>query len=136
MPSQEAAFLERVRQVVEAHMGEPAFSVAEMAEEVGLSARQLQRRLRQAAGLSAAGFLRMMRLERAAQLLAQDAGLVSEIAYRVGFKNARHFSQLFRQVFGVPPSEYVSQKDREGRPHASRVTERDKKVTMRDKRSS
>jgi AraC-like DNA-binding protein len=47
-----------------------------------------------------------MRLERAAQLLAQQAGSVQEIAYRVGFRDSEHFSKLFRQAFGVLPSSY------------------------------
>ena len=50
-----------------------------------------------------------MRLERAAQLLAQQAGTVSEIAYAVGFNDAEYFSKLFRQVFGVVPSAYQIQ---------------------------
>ncbi len=108
VPSEDAAFLEQVREVIEAKMGESDFGVDDLANEVGLSARQLQRRLRSAADLSAAAYIRMMRLERAAQLFEQQAGLVSEVAFRVGFKNADHFSRLFHQVFGVPPSEYAS----------------------------
>ncbi len=106
--SQEAAFLEQVRAVVEQHLSDANFTVDRLAEEVGLSPRQLQRRLREAAKLSPAGFVRMMRLERAAQLLGQEAGRVSEVAYAVGFKNAQHFSRLFRQVFGVAPSEFTA----------------------------
>ncbi|MEX0598990.1 MAG: response regulator, partial [Rhodothermales bacterium] len=111
--SEEASFVREVREVIEKNMEESRFGVGELAEEVGFSRRQLQRRLKAAADLSAGAYIRMMRLERAAQLLEQDAGLVSEVAYRVGFKNADHFSRLFRQVFGVPPSEYplASQSD-------------------------
>jgi AraC-like DNA-binding protein len=48
----------------------------------------------------------MMRLARARQLLARQAGTVSETAYRVGFQDPDHFSRLFMQTVGVVPSEY------------------------------
>jgi AraC-like DNA-binding protein len=48
----------------------------------------------------------MMRLARAAQLLEQDAGQISEVAYRVGYRDVDHFSKIFKQVHGVVPSAY------------------------------
>jgi transcriptional regulator GlxA family with amidase domain len=103
--SADAAFIERMRVRVEARMGDSHFGVGIMAEELGLSERQLQRRAKETTGLTPAGYIRMMRLERAAQLLRQDAGRVSEIAYAVGFENAKYFSRLFRQTFGHAPSD-------------------------------
>jgi len=104
--SVDSAFIQRVRSVVESHMGDTQFNVEQLADSVGFSTRQLQRKLRSLTRLSAAGFIRLMRLQRAAQLLEQQAGNVSEIAYRVGFRDASHFSRLFRQTFGIVPSEY------------------------------
>ena len=72
-----------------------------------MSRRQLDRRLRSLTRLSASGFIRKMRLERAAQLLVQQAGNVSEVAYAVGFQDVAHFSKLFHQTFGVSPSDYA-----------------------------
>jgi DNA-binding response OmpR family regulator len=99
-------FMDRVREEVEAHLGDMNFGVDWLADEVGLSRRQLGRRLKAAAGLSPSGYLRLMRLERAAQLLSQQAGSVQEIAYQVGFRDSDYFSKLFRQAFGVAPSAY------------------------------
>ena len=104
--SADAAFLEHVREVVEEQLSDGAFSVEMLADEVGLSRRQLDRRLKGLTKLSASGFIRKMRLERAAQLLEQGAGNVSEVAQAVGFQHPWHFTKLFHQAFGVPPSEY------------------------------
>ncbi len=106
VPSAEAVFLERVRDVAEAHLGDGNFGVDWLADEVGLSVRQLRRRLKAATRLSPGGYLRMMRLQRAAQLLEQQAGSVAEVAYQVGFQDPDYFSRLFKQTFGVSPSEY------------------------------
>ena len=38
--------------------------------------------------------------------MEQEVGTVSEVAYAVGFLDAKHFSKLFNQVFGVYPSRY------------------------------
>ncbi|HKL20044.1 MAG TPA: helix-turn-helix transcriptional regulator, partial [Halalkalibaculum sp.] len=81
-----------------------------LADEVNLSTRQLQRKLRAITDLSAGGYIRMMRLERASQLIAQDWGNVSEIAYKVGFQDAKYFSKLFKQTFGSTPTEYAEEK--------------------------
>ncbi|MFQ5569815.1 MAG: helix-turn-helix transcriptional regulator [Rhodothermales bacterium] len=102
--SADAAFLERVRVAVEAHMANGNFGAAWLADEVGLSERQLRRKLKELTNLSTAGYIRSMRLQRAAQLLEEQAGTVSEVAYAVGFQDPKHFSRLFRQVFGVSPS--------------------------------
>jgi len=104
--SQEAAFVEQVRAVVEAKLSNSGLTMELLAEAVGLSLRQFYRRLKTAVGLTPAGYVRMMRLERAAQLLKQEAGNVSEVAYAVGFNDADYFSRLFKQTHGVSPSQY------------------------------
>ena len=107
VPAAEAVFLENVRRVVEDNMHNDAFTVEYLAGEVALSPRQLQRRLRASTKLSASGYIRSMRLKKAAQLLAQEWGNVSEVAHAVGFRSVPHFSKLFKQVYGVLPSQYL-----------------------------
>ena len=106
IPSAEALFIKQVRAVVEAQMADSTFTVERLAHEVALSPRQLQRKLRALTRLSPRGFIRSMRLARAAQLLEQRAGNVSEVALAVGFQDEKYFSKLFRQTFGVSPSSY------------------------------
>jgi signal transduction histidine kinase/CheY-like chemotaxis protein len=117
--------LENVRATIEKHLGNSNFGVEWLADEVALSARQLQRRLQASVRLSAAGLIRMMRLQRAAQLLERRAGTVSEIAYRVGFHDAEHFSRLFRQTYGLTPTQYAEQHAplAEGPPPGGRVAQ-------------
>lgn len=108
--SMDAEFLECVRDVVETHLGDSNFGVGWLADELAISRRHLARRLKATVGLSPGGYLRLYRLERAAQLLEQKSGTVQEISYRVGFKDAYHFSKLFRQAFGVLPSSYPTER--------------------------
>jgi len=100
-------FLARAHEVVEAHLDNSSFGVDWFADEMDLSTRQLQRRLQEETGLSAASFTRALRLQRAADLLQNgDVKTVSEAADAVGYRDPSYFSQLFKEVHGNPPSEF------------------------------
>ena len=105
--SADAAFLEAVREQVEAHLGDDTFSVERLAEGVGVSRAHLHRRLREMLGQAPSEVIRGMRLERAGGLLAARAGMVSEVAYAVGFKSVAHFSNAFHARYGCRPSGYA-----------------------------
>ena len=107
IPSHRAEFLERVHRITSDHLGDSAFGVERLADEVGLSTRQLQRRLKETTQLTAAGFIKAMRLNRAALLLGQTDLQVQEVSYAVGYRDVSYFSKMFHQVHGVPPSEYA-----------------------------
>jgi len=109
VPSPDAEFLDRVQQAVGEHIDNTNFGVEWLADEVGLSARQLQRRLKKLTRLTAASFIKTMRLEHAARLLAENNLQVQQVAHAVGYEDANYFSRLFRQAYGVPPSEYVKE---------------------------
>jgi CheY-like chemotaxis protein/anti-sigma regulatory factor (Ser/Thr protein kinase) len=107
MTSADDAFLERIAEVVEAHLGDETFSVASLAEAVGMSRGHLHRQLKALAGQTPSDLIRTMRLERAAHLLTGRVGTVSEIAYAVGFKSVGHFSDSFVDAHGCRPSAYA-----------------------------
>ena len=104
--SADEAFLEQVHACIEAHIGDEAFSVEALADEMGMDRSSLYRKMRTILGQSPADVLWTFRLERAAQLLEARAGSVSEIAYSVGFKSVAHFSRRFQKKYGVTPSKY------------------------------
>ena len=109
VPSAEAAWVGEARDVVEAHLADTTFGVERLADALAMSTRQLHRRMKGAAGLTPHGYIRLLRLERAAQLLEQGAGGVAEVAYAVGYQTPDYFARQFREVFGVPPSTYAGE---------------------------
>lgn len=52
-------------------------------------------------------FIRLIRLKRAAQYLAQSQMYISEIAYKVGFNNPRLMSKYFKEEYNMTPREYI-----------------------------
>ncbi|MFQ5890362.1 MAG: response regulator [Gemmatimonadota bacterium] len=107
VPSSDEVFLERVRKALEAHLADSEFSVELLARAVSQSRSQLYRRLQDLLDQSPSELIQGFRLERAGDLLAAKAGIVSEIAYAVGFKSVSHFCRRFRARYGVSPSAYA-----------------------------
>lgn len=99
-------FLRKALDTAEKHLADSSFDLTTFCREMALSRQQLHRKLRALLDQSPTGFIRNMRLKRAAELLAQKHGTVSEIAYDTGFNTLSYFTKCFKEQFGVSPSEY------------------------------
>lgn len=108
--STDERFLEKVIQILEEHLDDSAFSVADFGREIGMSRTQLFRKMQALTNQSASDFIRDFRLKRAAYLLKNKVGNVSEVAYQVGFGNLSYFAKCFKELFGKAPSEYLGLK--------------------------
>lgn len=109
LADEESAFLKQVAQTVERRLHDPDFTVAALAEAMDLSQRHLARRLRAEADTTPAALIRTRRIERAKALLENDPDTVRATREAVGFRSASHFSQVFREAVGIPPSAYRDQ---------------------------
>ncbi|HOX83135.1 MAG TPA: helix-turn-helix transcriptional regulator [Chryseolinea sp.] len=98
---------QRIVKVAEENITNTNFSVTVFAKEVGMSTAQLYRKLVELTGYAPNDFMRHMRLQRAADLLKQRAGNVSEIGYQTGFNNLSYFSKRFKEKFGRHPSSFL-----------------------------
>jgi signal transduction histidine kinase/ligand-binding sensor domain-containing protein/DNA-binding response OmpR family regulator len=96
--------------VVEDNLGDPDFSVEDFSHKLGMSRVHLYKKLLSLTGKSPIEFIRIIRLQRAAQLLEKSQLTVSEIAYQVGFNNPKYFSKYFKDQFNVLPSAYANGK--------------------------
>lgn len=82
-----------------------ALSPADIAGDLGISQRQLERQFRSQLGRTPIAYHRDLRLDHARRLLSQTALPVTEIALSCGFGSASHFALLYRQRFGRLPNE-------------------------------
>jgi len=96
--------------VVETHIAEPEFSVEQMSKELGMSRGQLYKKLSTLTGKSPVEFIRQIRLQRAAQLIGKSQLTIAEVAYKVGYNNAKYFSKHFKEFHGTLPSAYAAKK--------------------------
>ena len=102
-PADDDPILARALSIMGKAMEEP-ISCATIARRTGLSLRQLQRLFRARLGTGPLQHYRRMRLAKAHALLQQTGIPVTEVAVSAGFASPEHFSRVYRQAFGRPPS--------------------------------
>ncbi|MDE6337830.1 MAG: AraC family transcriptional regulator [Muribaculaceae bacterium] len=78
----------------------------EIALRVGMSYSSFRQHFREYTGRAPASYLRILRLERAMELLTRTTLTVKEIAYTLNFKSPDYFSLQFKKAFGRSPSDY------------------------------
>lgn len=98
--------MERIMKVINQHISEPEFNVEALTQEVGISRAQLHRKMKEMTGISAGEFIRNLRLEQAARLIAEGNINITQVAFAVGFNNQTHFSTVFKKHYGMTPTEY------------------------------
>ncbi len=101
-------FLHKVIRLIEDNLAEVNFNVNVLARELSMSRPVLYRKLKQLTDLSVIELINILRLKKAAQLLAQGHTQVSQVAYQIGFSDPKYFSKSFKNYFGKSPSEYIA----------------------------
>jgi len=104
--SADERFIERVKEVLDAHLADDTFTVEKFSEVMTMSRMQLHRKLKALTGLTTSEFLRTERLKVAAVLLKDPSLNINEIGYQVGFSSPSYFTKCFKEVYGMLPSEY------------------------------
>lgn len=99
-----------VRQAISILAENPADPPAldELARRVGASPFHLSRLFSKHAGTTIPRFIRKLRVERAAELLASGGCNVTEAALEVGYSSLSHFSKAFCEIMGCCPCLYPS----------------------------
>jgi len=78
----------------------------EVAHSVNLSASRLQHLFKADTNMTAAQYLKSLRMERAKQLIDSTFLSTKEIMQRVGMKDESHFVREFKKIYGLPPRTY------------------------------
>jgi AraC-like DNA-binding protein len=109
--TQREALRERIKQHVAQHLADPALSVDQLARALNCSRRQLYNAFAEEPD-GVAGYILARRLEACRRVLAdraQDHRSLTDIALGYGFQNMAHFSRVFRNHLGLPPSDFRRQ---------------------------
>jgi signal transduction histidine kinase/DNA-binding response OmpR family regulator len=102
----EDAFVKKVREAVEANFTNAEFSVEKLCKLVFMSHSQLHRKLEALTSLSPNKFIRMIRFQKAQELLIDQSRNIASIAYDCGFTDPGYFARVFKQEYGVTPQEW------------------------------
>ncbi len=99
-------FLKECIRIIDLHIAEE-FNITKFTSEIGMSRSNLYRKVKLVSGLSITGFVRFIRLRKAAELIINTNMTISEISFRVGMTDLRYFRKQFHSLFGMNPSDYL-----------------------------
>ncbi|MFX0542448.1 helix-turn-helix domain-containing protein [Roseovarius sp. S4756] len=102
-------FIGLMRVLIQPYLNEGRIDIAVAAEIAGISARTLQRRLKQS-GSTYSQILQEARFELARKRLEDPGMKVIDVAMMVGYDSPQHFTRAFRRFTGVTPSQYRNQR--------------------------
>ena len=107
-PTADDLFLKRASECVYAHLDDSDYDRDTFASDMGASASTLYNKLRALTGLSVSSFIRDIRMKEAMRIAQKQPDIrISDLAYKVGFKDPKYFSTCFKKDFGMQPTEYI-----------------------------
>ena len=77
-----------------------------LAQTFRMSRRSLERRLKQATGITPLAYLQKLRVEKAKQMLEEGTHTFNEITYAAGYEDISFFRKIFVRLTGMRPREY------------------------------
>lgn len=107
-PTPDDMFLDRALTLVHAHLEDDSYDREALAADIGASSSTLYNKLRSITGMNVSSFIRDIRMKEARRMAEEDPNIrVSDLAYRVGFRDPRYFSTCFKKQFGIQPKEFL-----------------------------
>jgi signal transduction histidine kinase/DNA-binding response OmpR family regulator/ligand-binding sensor domain-containing protein len=104
--SMDEKFFKEFRDVLKKNLADPDFNVDTLCRKLYMGRSTLFRKVQALTGESPPQFILSYRLERAAQLLKDNFGNVTEVAFEVGFSSPAYFSKCFKEKFHQSPSSF------------------------------
>ena len=99
-------FIERATKIVEKHLSSEKLDVVFLASELGMSRSTFSRKLKAVVKQTPLEFIRGIKMKHAAEMLRQKTATIQDVMLAVGYNDHKSFVQVFRDTFGVSPSEY------------------------------
>jgi len=107
-PTADELFLKKAMECIYSHLDDSDYDRDTFAYDMGASASTLYNKLRALTGMSVSNFIRDIRMKEAIRIASQKPDIrISDLAYKVGFKDPKYFSTCFKKEFGMQPTEYI-----------------------------
>ena len=104
--SQDEIFLEDLVSNINLRLEDANFKLEELAESLNMSYSRLYRKCKSLTGSSLLDFVRLLRLKKAAVLIAKYGFNISEAAFKTGFNDPKYFSKCFKKHFKLTPGDF------------------------------
>ena len=99
-------FMRRLNELISSNLTNPDLDVQFVAAQMAMSRASLYNKLKLLAGISIGDYINKFRMAEAVRLLADKDLSIQEVSEKTGFSHQRYFSTVFKQIYGVTPSQY------------------------------
>ena len=99
-------FIAKATKLVEEHLGSEKLDVMFVASELGMSRSTFSRKLKAVSKQTPLEFIRNIKMKHAADMLRQKTATVQDVMLAVGYNDHKTFTQVFKDTYGMSPSEY------------------------------
>ncbi len=103
----EQEFMNRLHTFIIDHISDTDLTIARLSEALAVSKPTLTRKVKANTGQTVNEYVRICRLKKATELLAENNYRINEVAYLVGYSSPSYFTRNFQKQFGCLPSEFV-----------------------------
>ena len=97
----------KMTQVIEDNLEDPGLNVGFLAEHLNISRSGLFAKIKTITDVTPNELIQIVRLKKAAQIIADKKYRINEVSYMVGFNSPSYFAKCFQKQFGVKPGEYA-----------------------------
>lgn len=104
---QELQFMTRINTLLDEQLHDENFGIQDICSAIGISRPQLYRKFTALTDKTIGKYIKTYRLYKAKKMIESEGKNVTEAAIDSGFKNLSHFSAIFREEFGYPPSDLL-----------------------------
>lgn len=96
----------RIRQIILMHMKEEGFGVLMLCKLAYISRTKLHIKLKSLTNRSTSHYIRLVRIEKACQLLKETNLNISSVSLQIGIESLPYFSRIFKAEMGLSPQIY------------------------------
>lgn len=103
-----AEFIEKLNAHIIENMSDERFSIDNLSESFHMSRSNFHKKIKNITGLTPNDYIKLIRLNQSAQLLASGKYKINEVCYMVGFNTPSYFSKCFYEHFGKLPKDFIT----------------------------
>ena len=105
--NENTAFVEKLNDIILENLADEGFSIDNLSEKFLMSRSNFHKKIKSIIGMTPNDYIKLIRLNQSAQLLATGKYKINEVCYLVGFNTPSYFSKCFFEQFGKLPKEFI-----------------------------
>jgi len=102
----------KVLEFIEQNLHDTELDTEMVSAAIGVSRTQLWRIFKKTTDKTLGDYIRDLRLEKAAEMLKTNKYRVSEVAFEVGYSDAKYFTKNFQKKYGVSPTQFAAEQQK------------------------